>query len=409
MLGLTEAALEAWAECRPEGMMLAEDRLPALLPGIAVRIPGGLSTPERARRLNDLFNSKVSHSDQPPLFLEMLTPTEGQVHFLNFWQAFSEATHLVAGPFAPTASAGTLEAELEGLRDRVLLLLEEAETCSSATRRQIQASVLVDAVHGTASSSTVPAFWRAVAESVSGLQDEAVSIGPEEIAVIMLSWLHDATAWRQLPPRPPNAAPAQGRKPGAAAGAGEDPDDQGGQPVFLHVYDVSQEESIQKLNKVLAHKHSPLKLGGVFHAGVEVNGLEWSYGFSMSETVPGISCSLPKQHPQHHFRQTILLRRTRLSREDVADIISKLIEEYPGDDYDVLRRNCCHFADDFCQRLGIGRIPGWVYRLARLGARLDGALQVAQGLQEKFRGVLLPDDKGTEQDQGEVNRQALSR
>ena len=39
--------------------------------------------------------------------------------------------------------------------------------------------------------------------------------------------------------------------------------------VCLHVYDVSLEEGIQKLNKVLANKLSPVKLGGVFHAGVE--------------------------------------------------------------------------------------------------------------------------------------------
>merc|ERR1712084_144702 len=126
--------------------------------------------------------------------------------------------------------------------------------------------------------------------------------------------------------------------------------------------------------------------------GVEVQSLEWSYGCSMCETLPGISCAEPKSHPQHHYRQSVNLRPTKLSPEDIGDIISALIEEYPGDDYDLLRRNCCHFADDFCQRLGVGRIPGWIHRLARLGARLDGALQVAQGLQGKVFSVLQPDE-----------------
>merc|ERR1712096_528671 len=150
-----------------------------------------------------------------------------------------------------------------------------------------------------------------------------------------------------------------------------------GMSVRIHIYDVSTEESIQKLNRILAHKRSPLKLGGVFHAGVEVNGLEWSFGYSASCTQPGISCVEPKTHPQHHYRQTVQLRNTLVLPEDIADIITSLIEEYPGDDYDLLRRNCCHFADDFCKRLGVGGIPGWVHRLARIGAGVDNLLQMA--------------------------------
>merc|ERR1712226_984265 len=61
-------------------------------------------------------------------------------------------------------------------------------------------------------------------------------------------------------------------------------------------------------------------------------------------------------------------------------IISCMVEEYPGDDYDLLRRNCCHFADDFCQRLGVGSIPGWIYRLARVGAGVATMLERAQSV-----------------------------
>jgi len=125
---------------------------------------------------------------------------------------------------------------------------------------------------------------------------------------------------------------------------------------------------------VLAHEWSPLKLGGVFHAGVEVGGLEWSFGFQPQESRPGVCCCLPRQHRQHHFRQTLELARTTLSDLRIQNIISELIEEYPGVDYDLLRRNCCHFADDFCSRLGVGHIPGWVHRLARAGAALESLL-----------------------------------
>merc|ERR1712217_984162 len=149
---------------------------------------------------------------------------------------------------------------------------------------------------------------------------------------------------------------------------------QGCMPVYLHIYDVSQESSVRRLNKVLAHRRAPLKLGGVFHAGVEVNGLEFAFGMSESPAMSGITCVLPRSNPQHRFRQTVRLRPTALSDVDVAALISELIEEYPGHDYDLLRRNCCHFADDFCRRLGVGGIPGWVHRLARVGALVDNAM-----------------------------------
>lgn len=143
--------------------------------------------------------------------------------------------------------------------------------------------------------------------------------------------------------------------------------------VRIHIYDVSQKEKIQKINRVLASRRSPIKFGGVFHAGVEVDGVEWSYG--MSETKSGIFCVEPTKHPGHHFRETITLKDIELTPEEVADVLAELREDYLGYEYDLLRQNCCHFADDFCQRLGAGRLPRWVHRLSRWGARVDGTMQ----------------------------------
>lgn len=144
-----------------------------------------------------------------------------------------------------------------------------------------------------------------------------------------------------------------------------------GLDVHLHIYDVSREASIQRLNAFLANRMSPLKLGGVFHAGIEVDGAEWSFGRSEDPDSTGVTKVDPKCDEQHHFRETVPLPRTSLTSPEVAGLISQLQIEYPGRDYDLLRKNCCHFADDLCQRLGVGRIPGWVYRLARIGARID--------------------------------------
>eukprot|EP00933_Yihiella_yeosuensis_P064560 TRINITY_DN67997_c0_g1_i1.p1 TRINITY_DN67997_c0_g1~~TRINITY_DN67997_c0_g1_i1.p1 ORF type:complete len:447 (-),score=81.89 TRINITY_DN67997_c0_g1_i1:118-1458(-) len=417
---VAEAALEAWVDCKPDSYAVDNEKLACYLDQIASRLPVRYDT-GGAAEVGQLFTST---NGEPPIFIQMLKPQDGKVHFLYFWKAFGEASRIGG---AKISEEDNLVAELEMLRDRILRKAEEAAhiSSSSASRPSSSSSAsdsnplnkangvtnwalsklgaggnragsehgtengqkkvgalptfsVVEEVHRAASMSACPQFWAAAAESLES-QMSLDSLSMEEITSVLLSWLHEAALWD--PPSPSTAS-------AALAGRYNDPKpEEHGLPVRIHVYDVSQEESIQKINRVLAHKSSPIRFGGVFHAGVEVNGLEWSFGFSASETHPGVSCVEPKTHPQHHYRQTVYLGRTIVQAEDIADIITDLIEEYPGDDYDLLRRNCCHFADDFSQRLGVGGIPGWVIRLARLGATLDTLLQSApRPIKERLYG-----------------------
>ncbi|OLQ11589.1 DeSI-like protein [Symbiodinium microadriaticum] len=132
-------------------------------------------------------------------------------------------------------------------------------------------------------------------------------------------------------------------------------------PVFLNIYDCSKGKQVRGLNKAL-----PQCIGGIFHAGVEVNGLEWEFNAVDRRTCAGVGCTLPGSNAQHRYRQTVHLGNTNLTpvtaletgcQEEIADVISQLVDEYPGDRYDLLSCNCCHFADDF-SRLGTGGIPG---------------------------------------------------
>mmetsp|Transcript_36609 Transcript_36609/g.113873 ORF Transcript_36609/g.113873 Transcript_36609/m.113873 type:complete len:271 (+) Transcript_36609:111-923(+) len=163
-----------------------------------------------------------------------------------------------------------------------------------------------------------------------------------------------------------------------------------GLPVFLHIYDVTREHSIRRINSLFAHELSPFKLGGIFHAGVEVNGLEWCFGLRDSTTRYGIWCSEPTSHPSHRYRETVACGRTRLTVPEINHVTSQLLEDYPGHDYDLLRRNCCHFADDFCGRLGVAGVPRWVYRLAHIGAQVDSVLQAARSVQDHLHGLSAP-------------------
>merc|ERR1719401_1782300 len=51
--------------------------------------------------------------------------------------------------------------------------------------------------------------------------------------------------------------------------------------------------------------------------------------------------------------------------------------QWRGEDYDLLRHNCCHFADALCVALGVGHIPFWVTNLAGAGASLEHGVQQA--------------------------------
>lgn len=144
--------------------------------------------------------------------------------------------------------------------------------------------------------------------------------------------------------------------------------------VLLHIYDVSNQACVQWLNSVLANRLSPIKFGGIFHVGVQINGKEWFFGHANRGT--GVTWTVPLTLEEHHFRETIHLPHTKLPEHEVNAIIASLQNEYMGRGYHLFRRNCCHFADDFCQRLGVGRIPAWTYRLANIG---DSAVQTLQG------------------------------
>jgi len=235
----------------------------------------------------------------------------------------------------------------------------------------------------TASMSAVPAFWQRCAASL-GAPPSPREMQLEELTAVMFGWLYDAVRWNptiqshiQDSPESRSQNSSGPRKASNKVLA-----------VRLHIYDVSHEGAIMQINSVFAHKDSRVKFGGAFHVGVEVNNLEWCFGFSGSHTKPGVSCVMPRGHPNHHFRQTVFLGYTELSPEDISTIISDLIEQYPGPDYDLLSRNCCHFADDFCCRLGVGHIPNWIHRFADIGTHLADILQAASVFRKQFRGAV---------------------
>lgn len=135
-------------------------------------------------------------------------------------------------------------------------------------------------------------------------------------------------------------------------------------PVVLHIYDLGKQfAGVNMVCKAIGT--------GAFHAGVEVYQTEWSYGGSCNgPTGTGIFCCPPKGCEAHSYREAIEMGNTSMSKQDVNKLINKLKLEWKGQQYDLLRHNCCHFADALCLSLGVGPVPGWVTSLAGVGAML---------------------------------------
>uniref|UniRef100_A0A0E0MA42 PPPDE domain-containing protein n=1 Tax=Oryza punctata TaxID=4537 RepID=A0A0E0MA42_ORYPU len=154
--------------------------------------------------------------------------------------------------------------------------------------------------------------------------------------------------------------------------------------VVLHVYDVTNSDSEKTNNTILQINRifkDRIGLGGIFHSAVQVYGEEeWSFGFC--ENGSGVfSCPIGK-NPMYTYRECIVLGETECSIATVNRILRELSREWPGHSYDLLSRNCNHFCDVLCERLGVPKLPGWVNRFANAG---DTAVVVAENTAVKFR------------------------
>ncbi|OIW08047.1 hypothetical protein TanjilG_20148 [Lupinus angustifolius] len=146
--------------------------------------------------------------------------------------------------------------------------------------------------------------------------------------------------------------------------------------VILHIYDVTNSGSdktnntILQINKIFK---DGIGLGGIFHSAVQVYGDdEWSFGFCEQGT--GVFSCPSGKNPMYTYRESLTLGKTNLSIFKVNQILRELSREWPGSSYDLLARNCNHFCDEFCERLGVQKLPGWVNRFANAG---DTAMEVA--------------------------------
>lgn len=157
--------------------------------------------------------------------------------------------------------------------------------------------------------------------------------------------------------------------------------DADGYPVYVNIYHVGDASILKVINSVLAPSTLPVKMCGVFHAGVEVFGREFGFGGGAGfPDESGVYECKPREDKCHSFRQALRMRNTMYGVAEINSIVAKLKKGYTLDRYHLLTCNCCHFADVLCIALDVGRLPRWVNRLARLAA-LSPTLRVALDVQ----------------------------
>lgn len=72
---------------------------------------------------------------------------------------------------------------------------------------------------------------------------------------------------------------------------------------------------------------------------------------------------------------------TSMTPEQVQAVIGRMAVEWRGCTYDLLKRNCTHFSNEFCQRSGFGSAPSCPLSES-VGGSLQGAEDRARGLRE---------------------------
>lgn len=126
--------------------------------------------------------------------------------------------------------------------------------------------------------------------------------------------------------------------------------------IVLNVYDLTP------LNRYTAWSGF-----GIFHSGIQVYGKEYGFG-AHDFPISGVFEVEPKNCPGFIYRCSMPLGHVDMPPNEFRTFIESMASEYHGDTYHLISKNCNHFTDDISWRLTGKKIPGWVNRLAKLGA-----------------------------------------
>eukprot|EP00928_Gymnodinium_smaydae_P000715 TRINITY_DN10278_c0_g1_i1.p1 TRINITY_DN10278_c0_g1~~TRINITY_DN10278_c0_g1_i1.p1 ORF type:complete len:611 (-),score=114.42 TRINITY_DN10278_c0_g1_i1:137-1969(-) len=110
---------------------------------------------------------------------------------------------------------------------------------------------------------------------------------------------------------------------------------------------------------------------GAFHAGVEIYGIEWSYGASCPDdpVVSGIYPCIPTTCPIGTYKDSVDLGfASAHDAQNVWHLLQFMAIQWLAKDYHFLEHNCLHFCSELTAYLNVEPPPPWVTRLPRAAA-----------------------------------------
>lgn len=116
--------------------------------------------------------------------------------------------------------------------------------------------------------------------------------------------------------------------------------------LFLNVYSASADE---------AGFSGILGIIGVYHSGVEINGIEYAYA-----GVTGIYECRPGDYGR--ILKRIDLGESDITNRDIDAFIHSLRRTFTGDQYHIVLKNCNHFSDAVIKACKGQGIPAWINR-----------------------------------------------
>jgi len=121
--------------------------------------------------------------------------------------------------------------------------------------------------------------------------------------------------------------------------------------VFLNIYDLSP-----------ANEYLYAAGLGLHHSGVEILGTEYSFASGA-----GIFENSPGEARGAKFRERIEVGFYNGGSKELKQALDELRDDFGPGEYNLVLRNCNHFANGLCWKLLGIRIPGYVNRLAAIG------------------------------------------
>ncbi|OQV21736.1 Desumoylating isopeptidase 2 [Hypsibius exemplaris] len=133
-------------------------------------------------------------------------------------------------------------------------------------------------------------------------------------------------------------------------------------PVYAHIYDLFWTNNYT------------YNLGvGFYHSGVEVYGKEIGFGghpFAFSGLFEKPPKDMDELGPNFRFKETVLLGYTDFTESDIDEMMRGLSQEWYGNSYHLVTRNCNHFSSELAKLLCGQEVPAWVNRFATMGSRV---------------------------------------